>query len=62
MGVFSLNAPFQFFPHQQIRFYKKKKKKRVHEQVSDMQTSTLSRNKYTRRQREKVSGGLTAFW
>lgn len=32
----------------------------VHEQVSDMQTSTLSRNKYTRSQK-RVSGGLTAF-
>lgn len=31
----------------------------VHEQVSDMQTSTVSRNKYTRKQR-KVSGGLRA--
>lgn len=33
----------------------------VHEQVSDMQTSTLSRNKYTRGARKKVPGGLTAF-
>lgn len=35
----------------------------VHEQVSDMQTSTLSRNKYTRspkKQNKEVSGGLTA--
>ncbi len=37
------------------------KKSFVHEQVSDMQTSTLSRNKYTRSQKKKVSGSLTAF-